>query len=503
MQLEGKKSNRAKDSKKNHAFFSPKAPPKPLFFQPKLTIGPVDDVYEREADAVADRVMRMSIVEGETILPVQRMCTECEEEEKLQRKEQPSNSVTTEAPPVVGEAINSASKPLAEDTRSFMENRMGYDFSNVKIHTGSIATKSAQSINALAYTSGNNIVFNEGQYAPDTKSGKALLAHELTHVVQQNVAYKSNKIQRACGTAAIGPTSPDCNLISKNPEGERFLFKVNCDEFAAGEQARLLAFSSVISPSATINILGLASSDGPRDFNESLSCKRAEAAKDVLTLAGIPLSRIALVEATGPIGAPSNSNMRAVMVDLSEPLPPSTGECSEIKRITVDMLSFRGSNRDPFADLAAANRIFKHCCVEFVPRMGSSVDPDLSDPLMGPDTTFERATRGVDSTEEQALIPAVTTTFNLGGRLRVLYFERINPSARATSHRKTGSTPLTVNHVYMTNRAASRTLAHEFGHILLDGNFHHLPADNLMHPSNTATGSNLTPDQCKTIRENI
>src|SRR5690606_20271324 len=67
----------------------------------------------------------------------------------------------------------------------FMENRFGYDFSHVKIHDDTVAAKSAQSINALAYTSGNNIVFNHGQYSPETNSGRKLLAHELTHVVQQ------------------------------------------------------------------------------------------------------------------------------------------------------------------------------------------------------------------------------------------------------------------------------------------------------------------------------
>ena len=75
--------------------------------------------------------------------------------------------------------------PLPHETRDFFEPRFGYDFSNVKIHTDAVAAKSARSINALAYTSGNNIVFNQNQYSPETDSGKKLLAHELTHVVQQ------------------------------------------------------------------------------------------------------------------------------------------------------------------------------------------------------------------------------------------------------------------------------------------------------------------------------
>lgn len=160
------------------------------FFQPKLTIGPVDDVYEREADAVADKVMRMDspgVYQAKADpVEIQRKCAHCEEEENLQRKEGGKKDETAEVPSSVHEVINSAGKPLDDGTRSFMENRFGYDFGNVKIHTDTVAAKSARSINALAYTSGNSIVFNEGQYSPGSESGKKLLAHELTHVVQQS-----------------------------------------------------------------------------------------------------------------------------------------------------------------------------------------------------------------------------------------------------------------------------------------------------------------------------
>jgi hypothetical protein len=125
---------------------------------------------------------------------IQRKCAKCDEEEKLQRKE----THTTESPDTssVEQTLQSSGSELDKGTRSFMEKRFGYDFSNVKIHTDSVAAKSAGSINALAYTSGNNIVFNSGQYSPDTDSGKKLLVHELTHVVQQNKATAGNNIRR-------------------------------------------------------------------------------------------------------------------------------------------------------------------------------------------------------------------------------------------------------------------------------------------------------------------
>lgn len=175
---------------KQQSFFAP------LKVQPKLTIGAVDDPYEREADAMADKVMRMPEKQnphpepGTFVLPffapdqVQRKCADCEKEEKLQKK---SNGIAGEgiaAPSLVHEVLNSGGQPLDAGTRNFFEPRFGQDFENVKIHTGNKAAVSSQSINAHAYTSGSNIVFNEGKYNPGTEGGKRLLGHELTHVLQ-------------------------------------------------------------------------------------------------------------------------------------------------------------------------------------------------------------------------------------------------------------------------------------------------------------------------------
>lgn len=180
-----------------------KAEDRSFFFQPKLTVGPSNDVYEREADEVADKVMRMTDKDEEeqvqakiSPVDVSRKCAQCEEEE-LQRKEIALEPDEKTAPNIVDEALQKEGQPLDEATRSFMENRFGYDFSQVKVHTDAVAAKSAESINALAYTNENHIVFNQGQYAPRTENGKRLLAHELTHVVQQQSGKVARKIQRA------------------------------------------------------------------------------------------------------------------------------------------------------------------------------------------------------------------------------------------------------------------------------------------------------------------
>jgi hypothetical protein len=178
-----------------NAFFQRKPSDKTVFFQPKLTVGPTDDVYEKEADAVAEKVMRMEnqgVVQPKlAISSVQRTCAECAQEDEKEVQRKSSGASQTEVPSVVRDVVSSGGgTKMSDGSRSTMENNFGYDFSNVRIHTGTIATKSAQSINALAYTSGNNIVFNQGQYSPETNSGKKLLAHELTHVIQQKAADK-------------------------------------------------------------------------------------------------------------------------------------------------------------------------------------------------------------------------------------------------------------------------------------------------------------------------
>ena len=95
---------------------------------------------------------------------LQRKCSECEKEEKLQMKSEEEVSSQTQAPSIINEVISSTGQPLDVNTRNFFEPRFNYDFSNIKVHTtDSAAANSAKSIKALAYTSGNNIVFNQNQ----------------------------------------------------------------------------------------------------------------------------------------------------------------------------------------------------------------------------------------------------------------------------------------------------------------------------------------------------
>jgi hypothetical protein len=177
----------------------------PVSVQPKLAINQPGDIYEQEADAMAEQVMGMA---GKASKPqhfskpeasgLHRKCKHCEEEEKQMQRKEKSGAETVAGPGLESYVDNlpAGGQTLPGEVRSFFEPRFGHDFSQVKVHTDPLAAKSAQSINALAYTSGNNIVFGSGQYSPHTNGGKRLLGHELTHVVQQGSQSSRPNIQR-------------------------------------------------------------------------------------------------------------------------------------------------------------------------------------------------------------------------------------------------------------------------------------------------------------------
>lgn len=115
---------------------------------------------------------------------LQRKCDKCKKKELLQRRSA-GQARSTEAPPIVHEVLRSPGQSLDHETRAFMEPRFGHDFSRVQVHADDRANESARSVNALAYTVGNNIVFGEGQYRPWSVESRKLIAHELSHVIQQ------------------------------------------------------------------------------------------------------------------------------------------------------------------------------------------------------------------------------------------------------------------------------------------------------------------------------
>lgn len=158
-------------------------PPSPLAVAP-----PVDEL-EREADRVADAVVRVPTptagppeVTRSTSPVLRTKCAGCEEEE-LRREASGDGPVV--APPQVHDVLAAPGRPLDPRTRSFFEPRFGADFSGVRVHDDPAASAAAEAVRARAYAVGDSIVFAAGEYAPDTDAGRRLLAHELAHVVQE------------------------------------------------------------------------------------------------------------------------------------------------------------------------------------------------------------------------------------------------------------------------------------------------------------------------------
>jgi len=223
---QGKAAGSAFSKKEGIPFFKP-------FVQPKLTINQPSDIYEQEADAVADKAMQMTNTEPvqtkffkPVVSLISRKCAHCEAEgHKMQRKEK-NNEETgagTELENYIS-TLDQGGSPLSNEVRNFYEPRLGCDFSNVKLHTNTIAAKSAQSINALAYTTGNNIVFNNGQYSPTTESGKRLLGHELTHVIQQSAMKPASSLASGLQTKQDNTPFLKSNTSGDPPVIQRVAF---------------------------------------------------------------------------------------------------------------------------------------------------------------------------------------------------------------------------------------------------------------------------------------
>jgi hypothetical protein len=164
-----------------------------------LKIGTPNDKYEQEADRVAEAVMR---VPGPT---VQRQVMEQDEEELLQTKSRGTRtSEVTSTLVTAPDVLRESGRPLDAEMRAFVEPRFGYDFSRVQVHTGAAAEESARTINARAYTAGQHIVFGAGAYRPETEEGRKLLAHELTHTIQQSSHPSPNSVVRCDDLAEAG-----------------------------------------------------------------------------------------------------------------------------------------------------------------------------------------------------------------------------------------------------------------------------------------------------------
>ncbi|MCP4117251.1 MAG: DUF4157 domain-containing protein [Desulfobacteraceae bacterium] len=350
--------------------------------QAKPMVGRLDDKYELEADRVADRVMGMpeSRIQAKTACP-------CGDEEvkgdliqtKPEQGETPQSRAVSEAQT---HPRYCPGTPLSPSSRRFFEPRFGQDFSDVRVHTCDSAVEISRGLNAQALTYKNNIYFNRNKYAPETSSGKRLLAHELTHVVQQqgrnsesspqscpfandSPSRVKDMVQRACGPDEIGEPA-GCTFDDREVTRPRYLFVVDCDRFRPGNEDDLRRDARRIRQGDVVELHGIASIEGSPDYNLHLSCARALKAgtvvEDVLRRRGVS----ATIRVFNHGGIRGNREFqRSVVMNIRRAAPVQPPEPA--RRCGPDATDWlirqvAAAKRDPAvlavqADLAGANRI--------------------------------------------------------------------------------------------------------------------------------------------------
>jgi Domain of unknown function (DUF4157) len=183
-----------------------------LAIQAKLKVGTINDPLEHEADSVADQVLRMpdpGVSVASAPPQISRKCDDCKDEETVQKKEAESQTAAGEAPGIVHQVLRSPGQPLDPASRAYFEPRFRHDFSRVRVHTDQRAADAARGLAARAFTVGEHIVFGGNQYTPNGANGARLLAHELTHVVQQSGG----------GAEVLHPSDTSVSRQSISPSG--------------------------------------------------------------------------------------------------------------------------------------------------------------------------------------------------------------------------------------------------------------------------------------------
>jgi hypothetical protein len=171
-------------------------------FQTKLSIGASNDPLEQEADRIADQVLAAPAPSTVSDTPP-----------RIQRYAGQATEHSEAVPASVDHVLANSGNPLEPALRQDMEQRFGHDFSRVRIHSGTVAEQSAQDVHANAYTVGHHIVFGAGRFAPGTHEGQRLIAHELTHVLQQTGMDGTHSAQK------YGSLGPSAAVLRKEPAG--------------------------------------------------------------------------------------------------------------------------------------------------------------------------------------------------------------------------------------------------------------------------------------------
>ena len=275
------KSNQDLDSSKN-----PLSASSPQIIQTRLKIGEPNDKYEQEADQMAEAIVNVPDAQSNPgvtssnqtqTLGIQRQCAQCEghtdpqetEDIEVHAKLRGDNGPQVNPHSIQGRAdtLSGRGQELSDRVKSYFEPRFGRDFGSVRVHNDSRAAELAQSLNARAFTVGSDVVFGAGEYSPQTREGKRLIAHELTHVLQHSndrgvirrkIQYelpptptRVNPISTILNNQAVALTTPTFNGTqladpskAKTPQETKQLYLQAGQTIFAAFQPRALKYDS-------------------------------------------------------------------------------------------------------------------------------------------------------------------------------------------------------------------------------------------------------------------
>ncbi|MBS1912605.1 MAG: DUF4157 domain-containing protein [Bacteroidetes bacterium] len=287
--------------------------------QAKLTVNEPGDRYEAEAESVADAVVRAPSVAGS-----EPVISDARETAPVVHRAPISPAPSSAAQPVPAgtaariDAMNGGGQPLAGPVRSSMEGHFGQDFGGVRIHTDNGAAQAAKELNARAFTIGNNIAFASGSYAPDTSTGRHLLAHELTHVVQQtgSVRLSPDITPAPAGMVQRGGGDPPSSTPAAGPGGAKGGSDAPGDA-AAPAPATVGVYVDVPIPDLT----GAGTKEGGgKVLTEKVLVGAPADSATTITLYGVPMSALSLTKEDAEKG---------VTLDKAVAAGVAPGECSD------------------------------------------------------------------------------------------------------------------------------------------------------------------------------
>ena len=465
--------------------------------QTQLEVGAPNDKYEQEANNVADMVMKNSEadmvqmmgneeeedsiqmmgneeeeesiqMQPESSLPsiqcsagtpgIQCSCAGCNsDEEKLRKKSatQGSEYGTSMASPEITNQIQSSKgggKQLSKKTQQELGSKMGADFSDVRVHTDDGAIQMNQELGAKAFTSGKDIYFNEGNYNPESADGKHLLAHELTHTMQQSGA--TDVVQRA---AEVEDKWEERELAS----GEWFTNLA--DEIIADYSVTTMNRYEIAEVIRIKNNVGKKENGETETYYPGTYIVPGEAYFDGH---GFQLT-------------PSPED-----TDCATGTAPTPELTLTVNPTYLD----GGSNSTRFTtDLAHANDVYEQAGIKLEEGNAETINEEDTKKILGDDKTLDDNTTAQISkyTDEEKNLMVVNQE---QGSVTVFYLDDVDNSSIY------GRAFIESDSVVMTSDENTRSFAHEIGHLLV-GAWHSSSDDNIMAPSTTADGTDCITDQ--------